>query len=174
MLVYVAGTIPVNVEGEAWDDSALIEAYERAVGSFGFSGTSKVPSESSLEVKGKQLPPPTSAQGVVPTEASAPSQPHLPEKSPSRGKKRAQSDSTGSKQAMKYEECPNSIEHQVSESAGQRATTNPVLDMPPPPPPSLVCQRGCQDDFKELLLAWYQAGYQAGRYVATHHHDNNN
>jgi len=144
--------IPLNTaDGDAWDDSALIAAFDSAVASHRLASENDGDQEGDSDSQGhpiEEAPPPTPV-------------------APVRKRQRAHSISNGASKKKSTEERKNTS-HAVHTAPG--ALPSLTISIPPPPPFEL--QGDAQ--LHALLASWYEAGYRAGTYAASkrQRHDN--
>lgn len=136
---------------DTWDDSALIDAYDRAVSSHRLA----IDKEKTSNLI--QLGTPNGKPGG-------------PAKKRKRRRKSADAGPTqtcpvlnqGASPILRPPSAP-SIPTLPPDSTNAPNSAPKGLSLPPPPAPP-----GSSPDLEALLLAWYEAGYRAGKYVAGH------
>lgn len=137
---------------EAWDDSALIDAYHAAVDAHTSSAKRKKNS-------GRNTIP--HSQRKPPLDANTPRDKHTV------GAMSPQSNLFTSSRKMP-ETPPSPLASPPAQVVGSidRIGSTRQKILIPPPPPSLFGAT-VSEDLEKLLMTWYEAGYRAGLYAAT-------
>lgn len=138
---------------EAWDDSALIDAYHAAVDAHTNSTKRK-------KNTGRQTIP--QSHRKPPIDVNTPKDKHIVgATSPLRSNL-----FTPSRKVPDTPPSPSSSPPaQVIGSINKTGSTGQKI-LIPPPPPSLF-GANVSEDLEKLLMTWYEAGYRAGLYAAT-------
>jgi Survival motor neuron protein (SMN) len=163
----------VGADPDAWDDSALVDAYDAAIRSYraktnGDMTSSRMESEVRAQAQA-QAQARDSSRGKQQAMAKAPAAP--PAKfeglaSLAEAEKRAPSAvrATCEKRGRRVGERDEEVFTPTLPHLARRGRL--TMRIPPPPPPP--AGRLGDDELEMLLLAWYEAGYRAGRYAASH------
>lgn len=177
--------MPILFDSDTWDDTALIDAYERATESYNASQAEKKDqvktrrdplaknSSQAQKVKKKNRGKNQNQKVSVSPLQQPNVLPHVPEQ------KSGQKDVEVEEEEVMPQQSPNSKKRSQNDRnpadnrpekkpcvPNQHSTvSHPVLI--PPPPPALYEEHE-NLEIEKLLLSWYEAGYRAGMYAATH------
>lgn len=121
--------VALDPSADAWDDTALISAFDRAVASYKRPG----------EKRKRRVEHPTEVADAD----IAPPRPLLPFPPPSRPPQQAHT------------------KQRIDTTTAKDTSESMMLPPPPPPPPA-----GTDRTLRDLLSAWYEAGFRAGVYSA--------
>jgi Survival motor neuron protein (SMN) len=163
----------VGADPDAWDDSALVDAYNAALRSYraktnGDMTTSRVESEVGAQAQAQAQAWDTS-RGKQQAMANAPAA--LPTKferlaRPAEAEKRAPPAVRVTREERSRRVGERDEEGFAPTLPHPAPRDRPAMRIPPPPPPPVG--RLGDNELEMLLLAWYEAGYRAGRYAASH------
>ncbi|KAI0566507.1 hypothetical protein FGB62_7g673 [Gracilaria domingensis] len=162
--------LTIEYDDDAWDDTALIEAYERAVESYG----SKKGSKNNQHDKGRSE---TIARGSRqrPRKEGPSASVLISAAEPSR-KRKAFSEAPEPPSAP-HVKVSKRMKRDIHNDQAKSPPANPdgpyadvALDtdrkmMIPPPPPPVLRGDPLSEELEHLLKSWYEAGYRAGLYV---------
>lgn len=137
----------------SWDDSALVAAYDAAVGSY-----NRAPVSSSAK-RQPPLPPTTSLPPTPPTSSPQPQPTSPPELFPLSSPSHLPPPPVPSRAPVPPRPHPPQSRTPLLIPSPQ--SRSPLLIPPPPPPPVADL------DLEALLASWYECGYRAGVYAAS-------
>ncbi|GAB5586665.1 hypothetical protein Unana1_01565 [Umbelopsis nana] len=178
--------VTVGEDNDAWDDTALIEAWDEAVKEYQAYHSTANPDDPPFSSKGTSKP----AKGAAATQQQehtpqtkkrpppVPAEKELTTPTNANNSKRAKSSSTKSQtiakqtNAVKHDTqaTPTEAESQAAWYQYQNYWSHQDNATPPPPPPPPVQESaaaaGEDEALSNLMMAWYYSGYYTGYYQA--------
>lgn len=149
--------MPLDIgDPNTWDDSALILAYQAAVdahkpanASFAKSSTDPQPSSKRRSKQKKTLGDVQDTPATAEINSNAETNSFQPSQPP--------------QQSQEPQKPEGPVQHLATAS---NEANNDVMRIPPPPPS--LFGASVTPEIEKLLMAWYEAGYRAGFYAASH------
>ncbi|CAN8075688.1 unnamed protein product [Agarophyton chilense] len=158
----------IEYDVEAWDDTALIEAYERAVKSY--RGDKDTKNNKDVKAQSKQDSCKAGATSDIMVGAPEPSRKRKASNPTPQAAAPHVRVSKRSKRSIDHRQLPHQQIRTGGEHAEFEADTNRKMKIPPPPPPVLYGEP-LSEELEQLLKSWYEAGYRAGLYVGRQSRD---
>ncbi|KAG2178031.1 hypothetical protein INT43_003284 [Umbelopsis isabellina] len=169
----VGDSIPISTEdNDAWDDTALIEAWDEAVKEYQTYHSAPAPDDPPFSNKSsksesthrKRVAPPKTAKDMNGSSANKKAR---RVKTPATKPAPRQEDYTAPEEAQQQEE--HQTDWNQNYWAYQSYQDNAGSSIPPPPPPNppqASAAAGEDEALSNLMMAWYYSGYYTGYYQA--------